>query len=765
MARATRSAATTSAAPNSAEKDKQPAADSPPTSRKGASKKRKRNSNAEHGDSPPTKHARTDSKEEGTPEPDAQPDTQPEEKKEVIDLPSSGDVPIQSTDAASILEVLEMVDNQGLLDRVFPLPNESPKAEPSESSSTSPPTMLSFRSLLQNSSEYPLSVLRAAVKHLYPISSHPRSRPSEPAAQQLRFCNLAISLLDQASHHNAPVPLHVESLIADGDTGDVEDAAALSQASSSGLRPRKYALVQHLPTGDWWSSVSSTPPTAEREEKDLKNLYTAKADLVAIFPSASGSELAHKHTLGDYVAKRPSNAAHYKPPPPRRVSCGKFLYHGPYASFAPCFDQDGVEVGRVAMGEVIFQQEMKRRLRALAKGKRRAFVGASAAQTEDTEADVQDASDESFAGPSVKKVDVSKGLEELLPQEEVEAIKAALGTLEMEQAVDELLQRNARALQRLEELQLERFRAQGEGSSIVEVGSEEWDVAQGIIDSLSLLASLRPRPSNGDTSESPLVPSPSILHKLQRTLPIGATEGWYGTLPEGRTTAFRDDTTVHVRSSASVTAKSTAATTAAVPTTLATPVKAPVATAAATTPYTPYTYPSTYQSSQYRGGYGTYTPTGGTGTSTGTTYYPSYTNTTSTTAAAAAAPTSHYPNAQYGTAAGQGAYAYSPWYGYQGQATASGRSTPQPAQGANYASYYATGTGQRAVANTAKPSYAAPAWNAGTGAATAGAGAGTYVAPTLPPHMRSAVAGAAAAGTTTPPSGYGGYYGGYQAPR
>ncbi|KAI0374545.1 hypothetical protein BV20DRAFT_1041470 [Pilatotrama ljubarskyi] len=765
MARATRSAATTSTS-NTVEKDKPVAADSPPTSRKGASKKRKRNSNTENGDSPPTKHARTDSKEDGSPELDAQPETQPEEKKEQVDLPSSGDVPIQSTDAASILEVLEMVDNQGLLDRVFPLPNESPKAEPSESSSTSPPTMLSFRSLLQNSSQYPLSILRAAVKHLYPISSHPRSRPSEPAAQQLRFCNLAVSLLDQASHHNAPVPLHVESLISDGGAGDVEDAAALSQASSSGLRPHKYALVQHLPTGDWWSSVSSTPPTADGEEKDLKNLYTAKADLVAIFPSASGSELAHKHTLGDYVANRPATKGHYKPPPPRRVSCGKFLYYGPYASFAPCFDQDGVEVGRVAMGEVIFQQEMKRRLKALAKGKRRAFAATSgAAQTADAAADVQEVPPESASGPSGKAVDVAKGLEALLPQEDVEAIKASLGTLEMEQAVDELLRRNARALQRLEELQLERFRAQGEGSSIVEVGSEEWDVAQGIIDSLALLASLRPRPSNGDPAESPLVPSPTILRKLQRTLPIGATEGWYGTLPEGRTTAFRDDTTVHVRSSATTAAKSTAAA-AVAPAALATPAaKAPVAAAAATTPYSPYTYPSNYQSSQYRGGYGTYTPT------QGSSYYPNYAATATSNAqtqpVSQTAAASHYPNAQYGAAAGQSVYSYSPWYGYQNQAgTASGRATPQPGQSTNYSSYYASGTGQRAVANTvmpsAKPSYATPAWASGA------AGAGSYVAPTLPPHMRSAVAGAAATSGTPPPppaGGYGGYYGGYQAPR
>ncbi|KAI8983402.1 hypothetical protein BD414DRAFT_418392 [Trametes punicea] len=729
MARATRSSATTSTAP---EKDKP--ADPPPASRKATSRKRKRTTNVDNGDSPPTKHARTESKDEGSPQP--QLEQEPEDKKDV-DLRSSGDVPIHSEDAQNILDVLELADTQGLLDRVFPLPTtESGEAASADSSSNPPATMLSFRTLLQNSSQYPLRVLRAAVKHLYPISFHPRSRSSEPAAQQLRFCTLAISLLNQASQKNVPVPLAAESVIPGGEAQEVEDAAILSQSSSSDLRPRKYALVQHLPTGDWWTSVSSTPPVADGEEKDLKSLPTAKAELVAIFPSPSRPDLASKHTLGDYATKKPPGAARYKPAPPRRVSCGKFLYYGPYASFAPCFDQDGVEVGRVAMGEVIFQQEMRRRLRALAKGKRRAFIGADDAETED--AAMQDAvsgeSATATAGPSGKPTDIAKGIEALLPPDEVEAIKVSLGTLEMEQAVDELLQRNARALQRLEELQLARLREQGEGSSIVEVGSEEWDVAQGIIDSLALLASLRPRPSNGDPDASPLVPPPSVLHKLQRTLPISATEGWYGTLPEGRTTAFRDDTTVHIRSSAVATVVSSrGAPTAAVTASTAIPSTPAAKTAsgpstAAVPPYTPYAYPSNYQSSQYRGGYGTYTPAqGGSGSGVGGagSYFASYAQPATAAQGGGAA---HYPSG----------YTYSPWYGYQGQAgtTTSGRATPQPgaAAAATPIATPTTTAQQRAVANTVLSStkpYPAPAW----GGPAAGGG---YAAPTLPPHMRGA---------------------------
>ncbi|KAI0639021.1 hypothetical protein C8Q77DRAFT_1213715 [Trametes polyzona] len=763
MARATRSAATTT---TPAEKDKPTA--SPPASRKGASKKRKRNSNVENGDSPPSKHARTDSKDEGSVEPQA-----PPEEKHDVELPSSGDIPIRSTDAANILEVLEMVDTQGLLDRVFPLPIATGETTSAESSSGSSTTMLSFRSLLKNASQYPLSVLRSAVKHLYPISFHPRSRPSEPAAQQLHFCDLATSLLDEASRNNAQIPLHVESLISDGGAQSTDDVTPASPTSPTGLRPRKYALVQHLPTGDWWSSVSSDSPAADEQEKDLKSLYTAKADLVAIFPSSSSPELAQKHTLGDYVTKKPTGTARYRPAPPRRVSCGKFLYYGPYASFAPCFDQDGVEVGRIAMGEVIFQQEMKRRFRALVKGKRKAFEGSREGQTEDVDIQEQEPSGENAAGPSDKPADIVKGIEALLPAEEVDAIKASLGTLEMELAVDELLQRNAKALQRLEELQLARLREQGSGSSIVEVGSEEWVVAQGIMESLALLASLRPRPSNGDSNQSPLVPPPSVLHKLQRTLPVDATEGWYGTLPEGRTTAFRDDTTVHIRSTAAAASTTKPTAPAAVPTTPApkTPAAAP------STTYTPYGYPSTYQNSQYRGGYGTYNP----GQSTGN-YYPNYaaqtTAATTPTTPAQAGTTSHYPNAAYSAAAaGQqpqtatGGYTYSPWYGGYQTGTASGRATPQPATSTTgYGGYYAASAGQastaqRAVANTVMPSAAKPyqpaTW---TGAPTA---PGAY-APTLPPHMRGAAA--ATPGTPPPagtgaPGGYAGYYGGYQATR
>ena len=95
MARATRSTVH--------EKDKlpEPAPSLPPT-RKAASKKRKRASLAENGDQPAAKQLRTDTIEQGSQEPDEQ---LPTANPAPI---GSGDVPIRSEDAQSILDVLEM---------------------------------------------------------------------------------------------------------------------------------------------------------------------------------------------------------------------------------------------------------------------------------------------------------------------------------------------------------------------------------------------------------------------------------------------------------------------------------------------------------------------------------------------------------------------------------------------------------------------------------------------------------------------------------
>ncbi|CCL98399.1 uncharacterized protein FIBRA_00394 [Fibroporia radiculosa] len=753
MARATRS---------SADKGKQQ--DAAPTIRKAGSKKRKRNSTAEHDEQPAAKQARTDDSQE--------PEEQQPTDTKVPDLLGSGDVPIDPSDAQKVLDVLEMVDTQGLLDRVFPLPTKHPESlSPDVSGSSSSAQTYSLRTLLQHSSEHTLKVLRAssAVQHLYPISSHPRARTSSPAAQQLRFCNLALSLLDQASLRSIPATLNVQSLFpalidVPGDADEKKADDSVSPVLNSPRR-RKYALVQRLPTGDWWTSLNSD--VAQSDGKELSGLSTAHAELAVIFPSSSNSAAGDK-TLAAFVTRR-LGAALPQVPGPRRVSCGKFLDYGTYASFAPSFDQDGVEVGRDYLGEVIWQQRHKARIRDKSKGKQRALPDVTPS-SEDLVLSSTPASGEKATTGHVQEADddwdYENALETVLPPDEAAAIKSAMGSLELEQAVQELLDRNARALLRLQRLQRERLGSDGGGLSVVEESSEEWKIAQAIIDSLAVLASLRPRCSSRDDSEAPFVPSPSALRTLQRTLPVDASLGWYGTLPENRATALRDDTTVSVTPTTAVASAPSVTTTVA-------PTATPVKPNASNTPYTPFNF-SNYPASQYRGGYGTYAP------GQPSSYYANY----STGAQGQTATGTHYPNAQYGSA---GQYSYSSWYNYQQTSTAaqvpagtpggstSARTTPQPvttptSMPTNYASFFASTTQQpsqsqqRAVANTvltaAAKAYQPAAW------ASVGQ---TGTTPTLPLHLRATTTASSTPGTPQPATPGGttpyaaqNFYGNYQ---
>lgn len=314
------------------------------------------------------------------------------------------------------------------------------------------------------------------MQHLVPISSHPRSRPSPTAAEQLRFCNLTLSLLDQASSHSAPVPLNVDSIISqltqDNPSGTIPPS---TKSSDTLVHKRKYALVQRLPTGDWWSSASSG---ISPDGRDLSELPTAHAELVAIFPSSSfRPSPGHSLTLAEYV--KPSPTVNCFPHEPRRVTCGRFLDYGPYASFAPTFDQEGKEVGRVGLGETIWHQELKRReqeelLASLSSLIADSEIGPSLNGVDQT-------SSSSSNVDSEKVTETPSPMEGLLAPNEVDELKSALGSLELEQAVQELLERNVKALQRLEELQLRRLGSEESASKHVEVDSEEWETGTSTI--------------------------------------------------------------------------------------------------------------------------------------------------------------------------------------------------------------------------------------------------------------------------------------------
>lgn len=231
--------------------------------------------------------------------------------------------------------------------------------------------------------------------------------------------------------------------------------------------------MQKLPTGEWWTSVDTEGVSTDGRE--LKDLPTAQAELVAILPSASSSSGVSSSvpTLGTYSKRKLAKKAFDTGPRP--VFTGAFLDYGPYASFAPTFDQDSAEVGQVRLGEVLWEEEKKRRLDRL-----RSATSKSGSvddiRMDDESSEVEDVTDDEKR----KLVERTKSvpeetLHDLLPPEEVASIKAALGTLELEQAVQELLDRNTKALKRLEELQRRRLAS---GSTKVEMNSEEWDVGQ-----------------------------------------------------------------------------------------------------------------------------------------------------------------------------------------------------------------------------------------------------------------------------------------------
>lgn len=620
---------------------------------------------------------------------------------------------------------------------------------------------------------------QSAVQHLFPISSHPRSRPSAPAAEQLRFCQLALSLLDQASLHTSPVQLDAASVIPETHVGENEEPATSSAGPSSidtSLSRRKYALLQRLPNGDWWSSLNSSYPSLAAEDKELKDLPTSYAELVAVFPSASAST-AHPPTLGHYIKKKS-----FRPlaiPQPRNLSCGNFLQYGPYASFAPTFEQSGREVGRAGLSDVIWFKEKDQHRRANVRAYRERLL-ARAAEKAIANDDEEVESDRATSRQKEKmqEGDLS-GLEGILTSEQIANIKSAAGSLELEDAISELLERNARALERLEVLQMERLMSSDEGSRDVEAGSEEWDtgivssnanmrpsdrcLAQGILDSLTLLASFRPR-SSSDVDDTPLVPPSSVLRRLHRTLPFSSTQGWHGTLPDTRATACRDDMTVKVRPGAPIAAPAPAPAPVPAPMPSAAPLASTPAKPAPAT-YSNYSYSS--YTTPYRGAYGTYTP------QSTTNYYPNYQSSAASTAQTSNA--SHYPSHHYSSSNQQPYSAYSSWYNYQPPAGAassapSGQATPQASKPANYVGYYGNTQQpqpQRAVANTVL--------TAGSAASKSYAAAGSWngvaqIAPTLPPHMRGAVSATPSAPGTPQPAAistatsYSSYYNQYQPP-
>lgn len=288
-------------------------------------------------------------------------------------------------------------------------------------------------------------------------------------------------------------------------------------------------------------------------------------------------------------------------------------------------------------------------------------------------------------------------------------------------------------------------------------------IAQGIMESLAVLASLRPR-STAYTSETPsLIPQASVLRKLYRTLPAAPSKGWHGTLSASRTTALRDDSTLKIKSGTTLPVANTVSTT-------------PITTTSATPTQTGYPYAYNYgTATQYR------PPS-----------YPAFKGGQSGYYAAPAQQgqqqqqqngnQSYYGVQSYGAATSQQPYSAYTWYNYPGAPNAnasgsnSGPGTPQPGMVASstYGNFF-NGTNQAqgaapaqprtpAVANTVLMNKSYPQSQPQQGQGTWGTAAyphaqsqGQQQVPTLPVHLRGGTQPGTPGAYQQPPPYYGAY--------
>lgn len=258
-----------------------------------------------------------------------------------------------------------------------------------------------------------------------------------------------------------------------------------------------------MPNGDWWTSMSTDIPGTDA--KALKDMHTSHAELVSILPSNSSNETIVP-TLGEFFTGKiaPGKSKHSGP---RYVSCGAFLDYGPYTSFAPSFDSEGGEVGPVKLGEVHWRRHERGKMREQARMLADRMRAQNATVDEDMDVDegrpAHDVEIESVIQemPSISRIQQEQDLppaipiaidpallsEEVMkevsamssiPEGEVKTLKTMLDDLGREGAISELLEKNAKALLRLEALQVERLGGEKGGSSTVSEETEEWKTGE-----------------------------------------------------------------------------------------------------------------------------------------------------------------------------------------------------------------------------------------------------------------------------------------------
>ncbi|KIM26008.1 hypothetical protein M408DRAFT_198354 [Serendipita vermifera MAFF 305830] len=484
-------------------------------------------------------------------------------------LRDTEDFPLSDSDAHKILTVLEAIDTDGLLDRLFKLP-------------TAANTRTSFRALLQDPSKQSLRVVRDALKQLLPSSSQPRALLSIGASNQQRFYDFAQGLFDEiAADGSNKALLKRDSAFLSEDEEDAEHVLPFEN------RKRKYALVQRLPTGDWWSSAT-IPRDGDvgLTKAAAKALSIKQAELVSIIPSQPipPEEMSLFSSLKPQaVIKSREDPKRSMTLPNKTLPAPKLLDYGVYSTFAPYFDSEGTEIGNDQIHQVVHESLQRRKARALRKQmieKQKRLEQAEAAThralipnatgadeqailalEKDADMDVADsaAQDVSKAMDGLSILQSNFPTEEALgnlqghvPENEMEVLKQAFKALRAEIGVSELLEHNAIALDNLIRMQRDRLLKLDYTPSDL-----ERQIASAIDSSLSLLISLRPR--NTNRPDESVAPSAAILRALHRSIPATPTSGWRGTLATNRPTSLRDDATMYVKATARAQAAATAA--------------------------------------------------------------------------------------------------------------------------------------------------------------------------------------------------------------
>lgn len=289
------------------------------------------------------------------------------------------------------------------------------------------------------------------------------------ALQQRQFCELALSLLEQASFRNTnALSLDIESVLSD------RKSEVDGQSESSRT---KYALVQKLPTGELWTSLDTD--FVDSDDKPLTDLGTGYAQLAAILPSSSSSKPVP--TFGDLHSGKKQNSL-YKPPTSRRISCGTFLDYGPYASFAPTFDNDGGDIGQFGVSSVLWRGHEKSQAREKARILKERMQQKLAAQAKNIpepvdamEVDSIDTGANEFERMKDRRKEL---IERTVGIDESQAVLDTFDALDREEQLEMLLQLNARALLRLNELQRERLCSIKGNSTDIKIGSEEWNLGE-----------------------------------------------------------------------------------------------------------------------------------------------------------------------------------------------------------------------------------------------------------------------------------------------